>query len=74
VIACGCALRFYRIYGDFKVSLETLGGGQAAMGGYWYIQSYTFYGDMPCKPDSAAALKALKVGARLGKSGGFQEL
>ena len=25
-----------------------------------YIQSYTFYGDMPCKPDSAAALKALK--------------
>ena len=37
-----------------------------------YIQSYTFYGDMPCKPDSAAALKALKGRARLGKSGGFQ--
>jgi hypothetical protein len=25
-----------------------------------YIQSYTFYGDMPCKPDSAAALKGFK--------------
>ena len=37
-----------------------------------YIQSYTFYGDIPCKPDSAAALKALKGRARLGKSGGFQ--
>ena len=39
-----------------------------------YIQSYTFYGDMPCKPDSAAALKALKGGARLGKSGDYQRL
>jgi len=25
-----------------------------------YIQSYTFFGDMPCKPDSAAALKGFK--------------
>ena len=25
-----------------------------------YIQSHTFYGDMPCKPDSAAALKGFK--------------
>ena len=57
----------------FKVSMETLEGGKLPWGGTGiYIQSYTFYGDMPCKPDSAAALKALKGGARLGKSGGFQ--
>ena len=39
-----------------------------------YIQSYTFWKGIGCKPDSAAALKALKGGARLGKSGGFQGL
>ena len=36
-------------------------GGKLPWGGTGiYIQSYTFYGDMPCKPDSAAASKGFK--------------
>ena len=38
-----------------------------------YIQSYTFYEDMPCKPDCAAASKALKGGAKLGSRAAIKD-
>jgi len=57
----------WNLWKSLKSPKRLQGVGKLPWGGTGiYIQSYTFYEDMPCKPDSAAAEKALKGRAKLG--------
>jgi len=55
-------------YEDFKV-FRVRGGGQVARGGVptIYIQSYTFWEEIGCIPDSSAASKPFKGGIQIHK-------